>query len=92
MPVEREFAALTNVQYYDLSSDILSGSPQEAKDLDKASVENTMRLYELNEPQAKAIIASLKNDGVSLIQGPPGTGIVTPMIQQLDADKLCRQN
>ncbi|MCO5558188.1 hypothetical protein L7F22_011767 [Adiantum nelumboides] len=42
--------------------------------LSKSEIEDAKDLYGLNEPQASAVIASLKEPGFSLIQGPPGTG------------------
>ncbi|KAH9080551.1 SEN1 N terminal-domain-containing protein [Lactarius deliciosus] len=37
-------------------------------------VESAMTKYNVNEPQARAIVSALRTDGFTLVQGPPGTG------------------
>ncbi|KAI5986161.1 SEN1 N terminal-domain-containing protein [Pisolithus albus] len=71
--LHREYAALMGLPYYDLFSTVmqprLSGQPQ----LDRREVQETMSNYRVNEPQARAILSSLRTEGFALIQGPPGT-------------------
>lgn len=55
--------------YYDSFSMVmqprLSGQPH----LDRREVEQTMTAYGFNEPQARAILSSLRTPGFVLIQG-----------------------
>lgn len=70
----REYAALSSIQYYPLRDQILRAQTTTKARLSKSEIEDAKDLYGLNEPQASAVIASLKEPGFSLIQGPPGTG------------------
>jgi senataxin len=42
--------------------------------LSAQEVQDAMHSYQVNEPQAKAILGALSVKGFALIQGPPGTG------------------
>ncbi|KAL4081054.1 SEN1 N terminal-domain-containing protein [Scleroderma citrinum] len=72
--LHREYAALMALPYYDAFPTVmqprLSGHPH----LDRREIEQTMATYHFNEPQARAILSSLRTQGFALIQGPPGTG------------------
>ncbi|KAI7818557.1 AAA domain-containing protein [Gamsiella multidivaricata] len=71
----REYAALAAMRYYELCNDILNPPNTPVK---KPSLENTqkvMDIYQVNTPQAQAIVAAIEKPiGFTLIQGPPGTG------------------
>ncbi|KAI0761963.1 SEN1 N terminal-domain-containing protein [Trametes elegans] len=70
----REYAALMALPHYDLLDSVLRTElPRPAK-IDSAEVQNVMKTYSVNEPQANAILKSLATEGFALIQGPPGTG------------------
>ncbi|KAF8540202.1 SEN1 N terminal-domain-containing protein [Trichophaea hybrida] len=73
-PLEREYASLICMQYYDLREEILTAKPSPLVEPTEAQVTKTKDLYNVNEPQAKAIIAAVSSTGFTLIQGPPGTG------------------
>ncbi|CAL1713074.1 unnamed protein product [Somion occarium] len=72
--VLREYAALMALPYYDLCEAILRPNLTRQTASDQTEIQQTMASYNLNEPQAKAILAAMKTIGFSLIQGPPGTG------------------
>jgi len=73
-PLEREYGALKGLPYYDLCDQIIKGKPHSLMEIPMSKVHGTMKVYKVNEPQARAIIGAVQNDGFSLIQGPPGTG------------------
>ncbi|KAK1837007.1 SEN1 N terminal-domain-containing protein [Podospora conica] len=72
--IEREYAALESLQYYDLMQEVLHAEPSPMQIFGKEAVEGVMRNYQLNTGQAKAILNAKENDGFTLVQGPPGTG------------------
>ncbi|KAG9092848.1 DEAD-box type RNA helicase [Ceratobasidium sp. 370] len=72
--INREYAALTTSEYYDLFDEVISARPATRTPLSDQRVKEAMRAHRVNEPQAKAILAALGSAGFSLIQGPPGTG------------------
>lgn len=72
--IEREYAALESLQYYDLMDEILKAGPSPILNFGEEALGNVMRNYELNLGQARAILNAKENDGFTLIQGPPGTG------------------
>lgn len=72
--LHREYGALVALPHYDLFQTILTPKLSVVPPLELQEVKNTMSAYSVNEPQARAIIGSLKIDGFALIQGPPGTG------------------
>ncbi|THH01576.1 hypothetical protein EW026_g1165 [Hermanssonia centrifuga] len=67
--LHREYAALMGLPYYDLCGVILQAGLMKPSIADMREVKQTMSTYQLNEPQAKAVISSLRTDGFSLIQG-----------------------
>ncbi|OCF45032.1 senataxin [Kwoniella heveanensis CBS 569] len=72
----REFAALKGLPYYEASllQDILAGRSAVMPRLALDDIEDAIKTYDVNEPQAKAILGSMHVKGFALIQGPPGTG------------------
>ncbi|KAK1782737.1 SEN1 N terminal-domain-containing protein [Copromyces sp. CBS 386.78] len=72
--IEREYAALESLQYYDLMDEVLRAEPSPMLSFGEENIKNTMTNWELNRGQAKAILNAKENDGFTLIQGPPGTG------------------
>ncbi|KAG2151416.1 SEN1 N terminal-domain-containing protein [Suillus clintonianus] len=72
--LHREYGALVALPHYDLFQMILTPKLSAMPTIEQREVQHTMTAYNVNEPQARAIIGSLKVDGFVLIQGPPGTG------------------
>ncbi|SNX84511.1 related to SEN1 protein [Melanopsichium pennsylvanicum] len=72
--LHREFAALMAAPYFDLFSDVIKARVAPKVTLTSDEVRKAMQGYQVNEPQARAILGSLATEGFSLIQGPPGTG------------------
>ncbi|WRT65451.1 uncharacterized protein IL334_002394 [Kwoniella shivajii] len=72
----REFAALKGLPYYEptLLQDALTGRSATMPKLALDDIEDAIKSYEVNEPQAKAILGAMHVKGFALIQGPPGTG------------------
>lgn len=66
---QREFAALSSLEYYDLCTEVLEAKPSP---LHKYSDEKTSQMsakYKLNRGQAQAVLSANDNDGFTLIQG-----------------------
>lgn len=72
--IEREYAALESLQYYDLLDEVLDAKPSPLLNYGEEATDQVMNNYSLNSGQAKAIMNAKDNDGFILIQGPPGTG------------------
>ncbi|KAK3905016.1 SEN1 N terminal-domain-containing protein [Staphylotrichum tortipilum] len=72
--IEREYAALESLQYYDLMDEVLKAQPSPMLSFGDEAVKGVMENYQLNPGQARAILNAKENDGFTLIQGPPGTG------------------
>ncbi|PWN45746.1 hypothetical protein IE81DRAFT_320047 [Ceraceosorus guamensis] len=73
--LHRECAALMAFQDYDLVADILQGKAAPKQVVRDNDARQAMDAFQVNRPQAEAIVGSLQADrGISLIQGPPGTG------------------
>lgn len=73
--LHRECAALMAFADYDLVRDVLQGIASPRGALSESELNKAMELYQVNKPQAEAIIGALQSErGISLIQGPPGTG------------------
>ena len=72
----REYGALKGLPYYepDLLKSILDAKPTALPEVQEVTWRKAMTAYDVNEPQAKAIIGSMRVKGFALIQGPPGTG------------------
>ncbi|KAK4198419.1 putative helicase [Triangularia verruculosa] len=72
--IEREYAALESLQYYDLMDEVLKAEPSPMLNFGDQAIKGVMDNYRLNLGQAKAILNAKENDGFTLVQGPPGTG------------------
>jgi len=72
--IEREYAALESLQYYDLMDEVLKAQPSPILKFGDQAIQDVMKNYNLNPGQAKAILNAKENDGFTLVQGPPGTG------------------
>ncbi|CAD6502733.1 BgTH12-05323 [Blumeria graminis f. sp. triticale] len=71
---QREYAALSSLEYYDLCNEILEAKPSPHQNYSEEKINSTVAKYQLNKGQAKAILSANDNDGFTLIQGPPGSG------------------
>ena len=67
--ITREYAALKALPYYDFYAEIMRPQPAEIPHLPAPQIEQAMKAYQVNEPQATAILGSMRNEGFSLIQG-----------------------
>ena len=67
--VSREYAALQALEFIDLCGDILDPRPPAALGADARTIEQHVKAYKVNEPQAVAIHGALRTNGFSLIQG-----------------------
>jgi len=67
--LHREYGALVALPHYDLFQTILTPKLSVMPSIEQREVQHTMSAYNVNEPQARAIIGSLKVDGFALIQG-----------------------
>lgn len=65
----REYAALQALPYYDMLDDIMNPRPARLPTFPDDRVTQAMSAYQVNEPQAVAILGALQTDGFSLIQG-----------------------
>ncbi|CAM1502138.1 Fc.00g041220.m01.CDS01 [Cosmosporella sp. VM-42] len=89
--IEREYAALESLQYYDLMDEILKAQPSPVLRYGDEKVSSCMQNYELNRGQAMAVLGAHDNDGFTLIQGPPGTGktkTIVAMVGNLLSEEL----
>ena len=67
--MHREYAALLGLPYYDLFANVVNPQPIRLPAVPQIRIEATMKTYQVNEPQAHAIVGSLQSEGFSLIQG-----------------------
>jgi senataxin len=67
--VQREYGALMGVAYYDLFQSVMDPPRRPLYSASFKDINEVMRTYEVNEPQARAIYGSLQATGFSLIQG-----------------------
>lgn len=92
--IEREYAALESLQYYDLMDEILKAEPSPILRYGEEKISNWMRNWTLNRGQAMAVLGAQDNDGFTLIQGPPGTGktkTIVAMVGALLTEQLNQQ-
>lgn len=68
-PLEREYAALHGLQYYDLCDEIIHAKPSPLLAYKDAQLDPLMQNYNLNKAQAKAVKSAFDNDAFTLIQG-----------------------
>ncbi|KAH6607189.1 helicase sen1, partial [Trichoderma cornu-damae] len=83
--IEREYAALESLQYYDLMDEILKAEPSPILCYGEERVSNYMGNWALNRGQALAVLGAQENDGFTLIQGPPGTGKTKTIVAMVGA-------
>lgn len=67
--IEREYASLESLQYYDLAPEILDAKPSPMLTFSEEAVDKAMKNYQLNQGQAKAILHAKENDAFTLVQG-----------------------
>lgn len=67
--IEREYAALRSLQYYDLMQEILEAKPSPMLKFGHEAINKVMGNYQLNPGQAKAILNAKENDAFTLVQG-----------------------
>ncbi|KAI1779364.1 SEN1 N terminal-domain-containing protein [Hypoxylon cercidicola] len=83
--IEREYASLESLQYYDLMPEVLEAKPSPMLKFSPEAVEQVMQNYQLNTGQAKAILNAKENDAFTLVQGPPGTGKTKTIVAMVGA-------
>ncbi|KAI1362492.1 SEN1 N terminal-domain-containing protein [Xylaria arbuscula] len=83
--IEREYASLESLQYYDLAPEILEAKPSPMLSFSDEAIDNVMKNYHLNQGQAKAIMNAKENDAFTLVQGPPGTGKTKTIVAMVGA-------
>ncbi|KAI0169773.1 SEN1 N terminal-domain-containing protein [Hypoxylon sp. FL1284] len=83
--IEREYASLESLQYYDLMPEVLEAKPSPMLKFSAEAVEQVMQNYQLNTGQAKAILNAKENDAFTLVQGPPGTGKTKTIVAMVGA-------
>jgi senataxin len=66
---QREFAALSSLEYYDLCNEVLEAKPSPIQRYGGDRVSSISTKYSLNRGQAQAILSATDNDGFTLIQG-----------------------
>lgn len=67
--IEREYSSLHGLPYYDLCDQIVQARPANMVRADGARVKRAMQMYNVNTPQAGAIIGAMESTGFTLIQG-----------------------
>lgn len=67
----REFSALKGMPYYepDILDAILEAKPRDLPEVTDVTAQKAMDRYNVNEPQARAIIGAMRVEGFALIQG-----------------------
>jgi len=66
---QREYAALTSLEYYDLCNEVLEAKPSPLQKYSEERISSMSVKYSLNRGQAQAILSANDNDGFTLIQG-----------------------
>jgi senataxin len=66
---QREFAALSSLDYYDLCNEVLQAEPSPIQRYSEEKISQMASKYTLNKGQAQAILSAHDNDGFTLIQG-----------------------
>lgn len=83
--IEREYAALRSMEYYDLCNEILQAEPSPLLNYPDTALAPVQRNYGVNRAQAKAIWSATENDAFTLIQGPPGSGKTKTIVAMVGA-------
>jgi senataxin len=92
--IEREYAALKSLEYYDLCEEILTAKPSPLLKYSDQALSSLVQNYKVNMGQAKAIMSAKDNDAFTLIQGPPGSGktkTIVAMVGSLLTEQLSAQ-
>jgi senataxin len=66
---QREYAALSSLEYYDLCTEVLEAKPSPLQKYSDEKINTMSAKYKLNRGQANAILSANDNDGFTLIQG-----------------------
>lgn len=66
---QREYAALSSLEYYDLCPEILEAKPSPIQAYSTEKISQISIKYNLNRGQSQAILSANDNDGFTLIQG-----------------------
>lgn len=66
---QREYAALSSLEYYDLCNEVMEAKPSPLQTYSTNKTNDMASIYALNQGQAKAILSAVDNDGFTLIQG-----------------------
>jgi senataxin len=66
---QREYAALSSLEYYDLCPEVLEAKPSPLQNYSDDKMNLMASKYNLNRGQAQAILSANDNDGFTLIQG-----------------------
>lgn len=66
---QREYAALSSLEYYDLCNEVLEAKPSPIQRYSEERISQMAAKYTLNKGQAQAILSANDNDGFTLIQG-----------------------
>ncbi|RKF61890.1 Helicase SEN1 [Erysiphe neolycopersici] len=82
---QREYAALSSLEYYDLCNEVLEAKPSPHQTFPEKRILSTAERYQLNIGQSKAVLSAYENDGFTLIQGPPGSGKTKTIIAMVGA-------
>ena len=85
VPLEREYAALLGLEYYDLCDEIIRAKPSPILDYAEDTLKPLVKNYDVNRAQAKAIKSALDNDAFTLVQGPPGSGKTKTIVATVGA-------
>lgn len=67
--IEREYAALKSLEFYDLCDEILSAKPSPLLSYPSQTIADISTIYGVNAGQAKAIWSATDNDAFTLVQG-----------------------
>ena len=67
--LHREYSALAGLEFCDINYLIYKPSLSEPVTVSTQELQTAMKSYQVNEPQAKAILSSMSTKGFSLIQG-----------------------
>ena len=84
-PLEREYAALCGLKYYDLCDEIIKAKPSPLLTYSDQQLAPLISIYDVNSAQAKAIKSAVDNDAFTLIQGPPGSGKTKTIVATVGA-------
>jgi hypothetical protein len=85
--IVREYEALSKMKDFALYREICKPVRIVAPTIDRSKLEETMKCFKVNQPQAAAILASTsRSKGFILIQGPPGTGKTRTLLAIIGAN------